>query len=537
MKTKANEMVSDRTDPGNAASTAVITVRRQTPWWVVSILAHGLIIAIAALLTLVIEIPEVESDFVPLVSTCSFTGNVSITDSVSEIVPVATTPPIDDALFDPSETTIVTDAGLLGGTIDLDVPGTPAGAFVDDLSTLKLPETTGLSEVFESVGLTELTSRETAFPWPRAGRSSSERRDGVCLANGLGASNPYATGFNDSNTRTIRYLYGYRRSTSESSSLKWLASHQDTDGHWDAVKHGAAHKNDTAVTALALLAFLGAGNSEKVGGFKENVQRGVAWLASKQSADGSIQNATDDGATHRKLGYPHAIATNALVEAAGLARIPATRAAAQKAIDYCTQTHQSDNGGWRYSAGSAGDLSVTAWYIMALKSAKIAGLKVPPSSFDAAIQFLDSVEVQSTDATGIPVSHYKYMPDDEHAQSAHRLTAIGILMRSLLGWKRDDLKSSIEWFVEKGGVPKSGAGADLYYWYYGTMCCFPQGGEVWTKWENGLVKTLSESQRRSGADAGSWDPAGEYSNEWGRVGQTALSVLCLEIWHRYMPRY
>lgn len=36
---------------------------------------------------------------------------------------------------------------------------------------------------------------------------------------------------------------------------------------------------------------------------------------------------------------------------------------------------------------------------------------------------------------------------------------------------------------------------------------------------------------------GSWDPVGDYSTEWGRVGQTALSCLCLEVYYRYLPMY
>ena len=37
----------------------------------------------------------------------------------------------------------------------------------------------------------------------------------------------------------------------------------------------------------------------------------------------------------------------------------------------------------------------------------------------------------------------------------------------------------------------------------------------------------------TGDDAGSWNPVGQYSAEWGRVGQTALGCLCLEVYYRY----
>lgn len=497
----------------------------QTPWWVVSILAHGLIIVIAALLTLVIEMPEDESDFVPLVSTCSFVGEVTITDRVVDGHPVVL-PPLNDRLI-PEDSVFVADAGVLGSMLDINDKLSPD--FADEnVSTAPVQGVQNVVPSNDEIGLAMVENRVDG-PW------SSTQHD---RASGGGSGAQIATAFSSSGTpRIIRCCVGTIHVPARTSALQWLATHQDADGHWNAMKHGAANKNDTAVTALALLAFLAAGNSERVGGFKSNVQKAVAWLESKQAADGSIWDRSDDGASHRKLGYPNALATLALTEAAGMGNNPTTRAAAQKAIDYCTQIQQSASGGWRYAAGSPGDLSVTGWYILALKSAKIAGLKVPSTSFDAAINFLDSVEIKSADADGNSISQYKYMPDDAHAATA-RMTAIGTLSRQFLGWKRDDLAASVEWFVNKGGVPNAGAngeGVDLYYWYHGTLCCFQQGGEIRRKWCDGLDRALYGTQCRTGADAGSWNPAGEYSNEWGRVGQTALSTLMLERWCSYVP--
>jgi len=50
--------------------------------------------------------------------------------------------------------------------------------------------------------------------------------------------------------------------TAVDAALRWLAYHQEADGHWDSMKFGAAKKCDTAMTGLAELAFLGAGHSE-----------------------------------------------------------------------------------------------------------------------------------------------------------------------------------------------------------------------------------------------------------------------------------
>jgi len=323
------------------------------------------------------------------------------------------------------------------------------------------------------------------------------------------------------------------------AALRWLAFHQNPDGHWDTQQYGAANKSDTACTSLALLAFLAAGHSEKDGEYRANVQRAVAWLKCKQDADGLIWDTTDDAAPHRARGYPGAMATQALAEAAAMARVPDTVAAAQRAVDYCTEKHQEgqgdERGGWRYVPKLAGDLSVTAWFMMALKSAHCAGLRVKPESFDGVIRFLDSVEKKNPDGKS---SCYWYMPDAEHVHSAHRLTAIGNLARQFMGWHHGDLQASVEWFVEKGGVPSwggNGEKVDLYYWYYGTLCLFQQGGDLWKKWNGALKEALVPNQCTQGDDAGSWNPVGDFSNEWGRVGQTALCCLCLEVYYRYPP--
>jgi hypothetical protein len=226
-----------------------------------------------------------------------------------------------------------------------------------------------------------------------------------------------------------------------------------------------------------------------------------------------------------------------------MANIPDTRAAAQKAVDYCTEKHQngegSDKGAWRYQPKVPPDLSVTGWFIMALKSAKVAGLHVNPASFDGAIKFLDQVEKKEAGGgSGYgPASHYEYQPGTPHDNSAHRLTMIGNLGRQFMGWKKEDLQSSVEWAVNKGGVPEWGANGekvDLYYWYYGTLCVFQQGGDVWKRWNESMKTALVTNQCKQGDETGSWNPVGDYSSEWGRVGETALGCLCLEVYYRYL---
>ena len=192
-----------------------------------------------------------------------------------------------------------------------------------------------------------------------------------------------------------------------------------------------------------------------------------------------------------------------MAEASAMANIAETRAAAQKAVDYCTEIHQTGEGSdklaWRYHPKMEADTSVTGWFVMALKSAKVAGLHVNHASFDGAIKYLDSVEhkAQGGDPGYAPPSTYWYTVKDAH--EPHRLTAIGCLCRQFLGWKKEDLQASVEGFVAKGGVPNwggNGQGVDLYYWYYGTLCVSPsRGGQLWKEWNAAMSTSLTTNSK------------------------------------------
>jgi hypothetical protein len=342
------------------------------------------------------------------------------------------------------------------------------------------------------------------------------------------------------------------------SALRWLAEHQEADGHWDTAKHGAAGlpgATDTACAGFAVLAFLGAGHTERVGKYKNNVCRAVRRLISRQQPNGCLDAAS------AYCGYAHAVAGMALAEAAGMGRLPETKAAAQKAVNYSVNLHQDPaSGGWRYGPKQSGDTSVTGWFIMQLKSAKAAGLTVEAAAFQRAEKFLNAAEVEAKNAPGADAAYgrahrYAYIPvrgqNGGFAGAATPLlTAVGCLCRQFMGTSKEELANAVEWFVKTGGVPEwssarrvvgasrqvfhgQSSSVNLYYWYYGTLCTFQQGGELWAQWNKAMKAALCGNQDKNG----SWAPIGAFGGSWGRVGQTALGALCLEVYYRYLPMY
>ncbi len=52
-----------------------------------------------------------------------------------------------------------------------------------------------------------------------------------------------------------------------------------------------------------------------------------------------------------------------------------------------------------------------------------------------------------------------------------------------------------------------------------------------------LTEQLLSHQQQSGRTAGSWDSTDRWSKLGGRVYQTALCTLMLEVYYRYLPSY
>src|SRR5690606_21041897 len=142
-------------------------------------------------------------------------------------------------------------------------------------------------------------------------------------------------------------------------------------------------RSDTAATALALLPFLGAGQTHKSGQYRDTVGKGLRWLVMMQTNDGDLR-----GMGSGRM-YAHGIASIALCEAYALTNDSSLRGPAQRAIDFIAAA-QHKKGGWRYDPGQEGDTSVVGWQLMALRSAELAGLEVPKQCFVLADQFLTS---------------------------------------------------------------------------------------------------------------------------------------------------
>jgi hypothetical protein len=325
------------------------------------------------------------------------------------------------------------------------------------------------------------------------------------------------------------------------AALRWLARNQEADGHWEITKHLPGGRRGTeayvpGVTGLALLAFLGAGYTHKANGpYRQNVLKAVNWMVEQQKDNGTFAK------HHSHSTYSEFICCLAISEAYGMTKDERLKPVAQKSVDWAIKT-QSPYSGWRYHRKGDSDTSVVGWAMMALKSAKMAGLKVDGSSFQGITAFLDKVTKKKPDGT----VQVLYRPNERVSSGFESdtrcCTAIGTLCRQFLGAKRDDptVQGSAKWLA--ANVPewsdRNVRVTHFYYWYYGTLTMFQVGGERWKKWNGAMKKVLLENQRKGGPEDGSWDPKCYYGSRFGgRVYNTALGALTLEVYYRYLPVY
>ena len=345
----------------------------------------------------------------------------------------------------------------------------------------------------------------------------------------------------------------------------------------------AGRDADSGITALVTLAFLGAGYTHEDGRYAVRVDRALDWLIRQQDENGNLAG----GARRYARMYCHAMVTYAIAEALGMqkntamdpvidpdllvsapstvsvaATIAATmtglsanvygttwstsvsaladsqawsfrrvhearlRSALLKAVRF-TVRQQNEGGGWRYSKGQEGDVSMFGWQLMSLKSAEIAGVNIPSSVHDRMFRFINSVR------QGKRGGLFGYRRGEEITPV---MTAEAMFSQQMLGFLRNTAKirESVQYLSRN--QPKLSQ-LNLYYWYYGTLAMYQYGGKPWEQWNAAVRDTLISLQVSDGEDTGSWDPDGPWGRYGGRLYSTALATLTLEVYYRLLPLY
>jgi hypothetical protein len=326
-----------------------------------------------------------------------------------------------------------------------------------------------------------------------------------------------------------------------SASLLWLSRHQTANGSWRfdppaGAEKGYANpgtwKSDAGATALALLPFLGAGQTHKNDGpYRARIATAIGWLIQHQKPAGDLSA----GSSPKMLS--HGLATIALCEACWLTTDKTVGMAAQQAIKFIVASQDANTGGWAEPSGQP-SMSLSAWQIIALTSGKIADLDVPASTLDKAAKFFDRLQAEG----GV-----KY--GETSAKDVSDMAMImGLLARMYLESKakgvgilgprpfpptqpaRQDAgqKRGIALLSQRGPSQMDAASN-----FCATTLMHHYAGIEYDIWNRKMRRQLIDMQVKEGDEAGSWwNPNDIHASAAGRLFQTALNSMTFEIAYR-----
>jgi len=287
--------------------------------------------------------------------------------------------------------------------------------------------------------------------------------------------------------------------------LEFLKQTQHPDGSWE-------RQYSVAITSVSVIAFMMQGNFPKERPYGETLEKGLNFLLneSKNGASGYM------GASM----YEHGLATLALSELWGQTdRDDEIREALKRAVDVILKS-QSSMGGWRYDPDRTdADVSVTVMQLVALSSARQAGILVPDQTIDKAIKYVQSCNDPGTGG-------FRYMPFPGQPGFARSAAAVVCLM--MCGRRQDpEVTKGLQYLVNQSEASFKETEFYPYAHYYSAVASYLSGDEPFKKWYPRIRDVILASQDKNGAFGGKFN---------GGLGQ-AMALIILGLPNGFVPVY
>lgn len=298
--------------------------------------------------------------------------------------------------------------------------------------------------------------------------------------------------------------------------LAFLASQQNDDGSFG----DGAWGRGVAVTALAGLAFMADGHMPGRGRYGEQVRRAMEYVLSRSGESGLL---ADDQAPSPM--YGHGFAALFLGEIYGMsggdeALQERLHEALVKAVRLIERS-QNEEGGWRYNpVPNDADTSVTICQVMALRSARNAGIEVSGLVIDRAVEYVKACQN--------PDGGFRYQA--RPGSSAWPRSAAGVATLFYAGEFRDEAIDPGVQYLIREALPGQGMRRGYFYYghYYAVQAMYLAGGDAWRLWWPAARKELIDLQDANGA----W-PDRTVGTAYG----TAMALIVLQMPKRYLPIY
>jgi hypothetical protein len=318
----------------------------------------------------------------------------------------------------------------------------------------------------------------------------------------LGAGLPLRAQAQEGKVRTAELAPEAERAIE--NGLRFLARQQNPDGSW-------GKKFTEANTSLALMAFMLKGHFPGKGPHGEALDKAIGSLVARAQQGGGYMGVNM---------YEHGLATLALSEAWGMSDRKEIRDTLKRAVDVILRA-QSPTGGWRYHPRPEdADISVTVMQIVALASAREAGIHVPSPVIEKALRYVKGLQVKSDGGFG-----YTGPQNPGFARSAAGVMAL------LMCGERDSraVVQGLE-YLRRLPEGKFKEGEFFYYGHYYAIQAMYQAGEsYYQEWYPRIRDALIAKQKPDG----SWQAGEESDPAYG----TSMAILVLGVPYRFLPIY
>ena len=294
--------------------------------------------------------------------------------------------------------------------------------------------------------------------------------------------------------------------------LEWLARNQNADGSFG---RGRISSN-AGIVSLCALALMADGSVPGRGRYGAAVERALGYVLEHVTESGLVTSEGTNGPM-----YGHGFAALFLGEIYGMspddARVRDALARAVRLIE----NSQNEEGGWRYNpVPDDADVSVTICQVMALRSARNAGIRIPKTVIDGAVRYVR--ECQNPDGG------FRYMRST--GASGWPRTAAGVATLFYAGIYDDDSIPRGLAYLRRMALPDgSGPAVQAYYFYghyYAAQAMYLAGGDWWKEW---WPRIRSELMQHQDADGAWTDP------QWGQPLGTSMALIIMQMPNRYLP--
>jgi Prenyltransferase and squalene oxidase repeat len=299
--------------------------------------------------------------------------------------------------------------------------------------------------------------------------------------------------------------------------LAFLITEQEPDGSFGSSRFG----KNIAVTALSCIALMADGSLPGRGPYAKQVELGLEFVLSCSTETGLLASESANGPM-----YGHGFATLFLGEVYGMTRGGGDTALSKRVHDAlvkaCTLIERSQNaeGGWRYNpVPYDADVSVTICQIMALRSARNAGIEVPKEVIDKAVEYVR--KCQNNDGG------FRYQV--QQGFSAWPRSAAGVASLYYAGIYKDEvIDRGLSYLVDNAmpGSPNVQQAHYFYGHYYAVQTMYLAGGESWATWWPAIRTELLNRQTNDGSWA---DPS------VGPSYGTSMALIVLQMPKRFLP--